>query len=184
MTVRRLVISASVFVVACVGLVSMQAQPRGAASAAGDGQGASQVAAAGGGGQRGGGGGQRGGGGGAADAPTVGPGNLITGVWGTDPVPVDSRGWGWMTKSYVSANYKRPLYNKAKELLFSDKQVTSYTISTFDPDLYCEVRKHYGFVWFEMQHSTMSWDNVAKMIAACPGPNGAAPMIRMPDQLE
>ena len=35
-----------------------------------------------------------------------------------------------------------------------------------------------------MQHSTMSWDNVAKMIAACPGPDGAAPMIRMPDQLE
>ena len=49
---------------------------------------------------------------------------------------------------------------------------------------YCEVRKHYGFVWFEMQHSTMSWDEVAKMIAACPGPDGAAPMIRMPDQLE
>src|SRR5438128_7121454 len=35
-----------------------------------------------------------------------------------------------------------------------------------------------------MQHSTMSWDNVAKMIAACPGPDGAAPMIRMPDQFE
>jgi 2-keto-3-deoxy-L-rhamnonate aldolase RhmA len=46
------------------------------------------------------------------------------------------------------------------------------------------VRKHYGFVWFEMQHSTMSWDDVAKMIAACPGPEGAAPMIRMPDQFE
>ena len=58
------------------------------------------------------------------------------------------------------------------------------TISTLDPELYCEVRKHYGFVWFEMQHSTMTWDNVAKMIAACPGPDGATPMIRMPDQLE
>jgi 2-keto-3-deoxy-L-rhamnonate aldolase RhmA len=122
-------------------------------------------------------------GGGRADAPVMGPGNLITGVWGAEAVSVDSRGWGWMTKSYVT-NYKRPFYNKAKEMLFSDKQVTSYTISTFDPDFYCEVRKHYGFVWFEMQHSTMSWDNVAKMIAACPGPDGAAPMIRMPDQLE
>jgi 2-keto-3-deoxy-L-rhamnonate aldolase RhmA len=69
-------------------------------------------------------------------------------------------------------------------MLFSDKQVTSFTISTFDPEFYCEVRKHYGYVWFEMQHSTMSWDNIAKMIAACPGPDGAAPFIRMPDQLE
>jgi 2-keto-3-deoxy-L-rhamnonate aldolase RhmA len=89
-----------------------------------------------------------------------------------------------MTSSYVSAGARRPFYNKAKELLFSGKQVTSYTIATFDPELYCEVRKHYGFVWFEMQHSTMSWDEVAKMIAACPGPDGAAPFIRMPDQFE
>ena len=109
---------------------------------------------------------------------------MIDGAWGKDPVPVDARGWGWMTKGYVSGNYKRPFWNKAKELLFSGEQVTSYTISSFDPDFYCEVRKHYGFVWFEMQHSTMSWDEVAKMIAACPGPDGAAPMIRMPDQLE
>src|SRR5260370_34315242 len=123
-------------------------------------------------------------GGGRGDAPPLGPGNLVTGAWGADPVPLDPRGWGWMTKSYVSANLKRPFYNRAKEMLFSDKQVTSYTISAFDPEFYCEVSKHYAFVWFEMQHSTMTWDKLAKMIAACPGPDGAAPMIRMPDQLE
>src|SRR5262249_14618465 len=175
MRMRGSIISASVFVFAAVGLVAMQVQRPGSVGATGGGQDARQPAAAPGGGQRG--------GGGRADAPAVGPGNLVTGVWGTDPESVDSRGWGWMSKSYVT-NYKRPFYNKAKELLFSDKQVTSYTIATFDPEFYCEVRKHYGFVWFEMQHSTMSWDNIAKMIAACPGPDGAAPMIRMPDQLE
>jgi 2-keto-3-deoxy-L-rhamnonate aldolase RhmA len=175
MRMRRAIISASVFV-GCVALVTTQAQRQGGAGVPGGGQGASQVPAANGGGQRG--------GGGRADAPFVGPGNLVTGVWGTDPVAVDAHGWGFMTKSYVGANYKRPFYNKAKEMLFSDKQVTSYTIGTLDPELYCEVRKHYGFVWFEMQHSTMTWDNIAKMIAACPGPDGAAPMIRMPDQLE
>lgn len=121
---------------------------------------------------------------GRADTATVGLGNLLTGAWGAAPLPVDPRGWGWQTKSYVSSAYKRPFYNKAKEMLFSGKQVTSYTISAFDAALYCEVRKHYGYVWFEMQHSTMSWDEVAKMIAACPGPDGAAPFIRMPDQLE
>jgi 4-hydroxy-2-oxoheptanedioate aldolase len=124
------------------------------------------------------------GGRGGADTPTVGPGVLLGGAWGADPVPVDPRGWGWMTKSYVSANYKRPFYNKAKEMLFSGQQVTSLTISRFDPELYCEARKHYGYIWFEMQHSTMAWDEVAKMIAACPGADGAAPMIRMPDQTE
>jgi 2-keto-3-deoxy-L-rhamnonate aldolase RhmA len=177
MTLRRVIGSASAFVLAGVLLASILAERQGVSAAAGGAQATSQQPAAG----RG---GQRGAGGGSADGPLIGPGNLITGAWGADPLPVDSLGWGWITKSYVSPSYKRPFYNKAKELLFSGKQVTSYTVSTFDSDLYCEVRKHYGFVWFEMQHSTMSWDNVAKMIAACPGPDGAAPMIRMPDQLE
>src|SRR5438552_10049773 len=98
MRIGRLIISATVLVLACVRLVT------------------SQTTAAGGGGQRGGGGGQRGGGGGRADAPMVGEGTLVAGAWGKDPVPLDSRGWGWMTKSYVSLNYKRPFYNKAKEM--------------------------------------------------------------------
>jgi 2-keto-3-deoxy-L-rhamnonate aldolase RhmA len=174
MRMKRLIISAGVFVFAGLALAPTLAQRQNASDAAKSGQDPSQ-AAAGRGGQRG--------GGGRADAPVLGEGNLVTGVWGTDATPVDPRGWGWMTKSYAGS-YKRPFYNKAKELLFSDKQVTSYTIGKLDPDLYCEVRKHYAFVWFEMQHSTMTWDDVARMIAACPGPNGAAPFIRMPDQLE
>src|SRR5690349_1797591 len=125
MTMRRFIGSAGALLLACVMLVTVEAQ-RGA--------GAGQGPPAG-----------RGGG---SEAPLVGQGTLIAGAWGKDPLPVDSRGWGWMTKSYVSANYKRPFWNRAKELLFSGKQVTSYTISTFDPDFYCEVRKHYGFVWF------------------------------------
>jgi 2-keto-3-deoxy-L-rhamnonate aldolase RhmA len=109
---------------------------------------------------------------------------LIAGQWGEATLPVDPKGWGYQSKMYVSPDYKRPFFSRAKEMLFSGKQVTSYTISRLDPQLYCEVRKHFGFVWFEMQHSTMSWDDVAKMQIACPGPDGATPMIRMPDQDE
>ena len=64
-----------------------------------------------------------------------------------------------------------------------DKQITSYTISSYNPELYCEVGKHFDYIWFEMQHSTMSYDDVRKMILACPRV-GAAPMVRMPDALE
>ena len=133
---------------------------------------------------QGGGGGRRGGGGGAAAPATIQPGNLVQGAWGSAPLPVDSRGWGWMTKSYLSKNAKRPLYNQAKENLFQDKQVTSVTISSFNPDQYCESRKHWDYIWFEMQHSTMSWNEIQRMIGACPGAGGGAPMIRMPDALE
>ena len=48
--------------------------------------------------------------GGGAEAPAQGggrrgggpavmtPGNLIDGAWGSAPLPVDSRGWGWMRR--------------------------------------------------------------------------------------
>jgi len=178
MTRKRFIASTSACTLVCAVLIATQGERRGLTSAAAGAQGTTQAGAS----QQP--GGQRGGGAGGGDAPMLGQGTLIGGAWGADTLPVDSHGWGWMTKGYVSANYKRPFWNKAKELLFSGKQVTSYTIGNFDPTLYCEVRKHYGYVWFEMQHSTMSWDEVARMIATCPGPDGAAPMIRMPDQLE
>jgi 2-keto-3-deoxy-L-rhamnonate aldolase RhmA len=109
------------------------------------------------------------------------PGQLIGGT--LTPAKPDARGWGWQVKASINPNTPRPFYNKAKELLFQDKQVTSYTISSFNTDLYCEVGKHFDFVWFEMQHSTMSWDEVKRMMLACPGV-GAAPMVRTPDALE
>src|SRR5215203_2299478 len=99
------------------------------------------------------------------------------------PAKADERGWGWQVKAMMNPATPRPLYNRAKERLLQDKQITSYTISTFDPELYCEVGKHFDYVWFEMQHSTMSYDEVRRMILACPHV-GAAPMLRMPDALE
>jgi 2-keto-3-deoxy-L-rhamnonate aldolase RhmA len=118
----------------------------------------------------------------AAATPNAGNGGLIGGS--ILPDKPDARGWGWQVKALMSPDTPRPLYNKAKELLLQDKTITSYTISSYNPDLYCEVRKHFDFVWFEMQHSTMSWDEVRRMMLACPGSDGAAPMIRMPDALE
>src|SRR3954468_23567991 len=109
------------------------------------------------------------------------PGALIGGT--LTPKKTDERGWGWQVKALMNPATPRPLYNRAKEALFNDRQITSYTISTFDPELYCEIGKHYDFIWFEMQHSTMSWDEVRRMIGACPKV-GAAPMVRMPDAFE
>src|SRR5512138_1637901 len=108
-------------------------------------------------------------------------GKLIGGT--LTPATPDARGWGWQVKASINPSTPRPFYNKAKELLFQDKQVTSYTVSSFNPDLYCEVGKHFDFVWFEMQHSTMSWDEVRRMMLACPSV-GAAPMVRTPDAFE
>ena len=75
------------------------------------------------------------------------------------------------------------LYNTAKAKLLRGEQIFSHTISSFDIERYCTEAPHYDFTWFEMQHSTMSWGEIERMINACPH-IGATPMIRVPDEFE
>jgi len=75
------------------------------------------------------------------------------------------------------------LYNTAKQKLLEGKQIFSFTQSRMDVEGYCEAAKHYDYAWFEMQHSTLEFRDVEKMIAACPHA-GAIPMIRLPDAQE
>ena len=75
------------------------------------------------------------------------------------------------------------LYNTAKQKLLEGKQVFSFTQDKMDPAAYCEAAKHYDYTWFEMQHSTLEYADIEKMIAACPHA-GAIPMIRLPDAQE
>lgn len=114
---------------------------------------------------------------GTGQAPAVVIGGTLA------PAKADARGWGWQVKATMDPRTPRPLYNRAKERLLQDKQITSYTITSFNPELYCEVGKHFDYIWFEMQHSTMSYDEVRRMILACPHA-GAAPMVRVPDAHE
>jgi 2-keto-3-deoxy-L-rhamnonate aldolase RhmA len=78
---------------------------------------------------------------------------------------------------------KAKLYNTTKQKLLDGKQVFSFTQSKMDIADYCERAKHYDFTWFEMQHSTLEFADVEKMIAACPHVK-ATPMIRLPDAQE
>jgi 4-hydroxy-2-oxoheptanedioate aldolase len=75
------------------------------------------------------------------------------------------------------------LYNTAKQKLLDGKQVFSVTISKPDVAAYCEAAKHYDYTWFEMQHSTLTWADIEKMVAACPNV-AATPMVRIQDELE
>lgn len=93
-----------------------------------------------------------------------------------------SQSQGWAVRASLS-NPNAKLYNNAKQKLLDGKQIFGYTISKLDTKLYCEVAQHWDFIWFEMQHSTMSFRDVEEMIAACPRPV-ATPIIRVPDEFE
>jgi 2-keto-3-deoxy-L-rhamnonate aldolase RhmA len=80
-------------------------------------------------------------------------------------------------------NPDRVLFNRAKAKLLSGEQVFSHTVSSLNPEAYCAAAANADFTWFEMQHSTMTFDEVRLMIAACPRV-GAAPIIRIPEAQE
>jgi 2-keto-3-deoxy-L-rhamnonate aldolase RhmA len=90
---------------------------------------------------------------------------------------------GWAVREYLKQlNAPLPLWNTAKQKLLDNKQIFSHTISRFDPDAYCQYAPHYDYTFFEMQHSTMTWGDIERMIAACP--RAGMPMIRVPDEFE
>jgi 2-keto-3-deoxy-L-rhamnonate aldolase RhmA len=75
------------------------------------------------------------------------------------------------------------MYNTVKEKLARGEQVVGGTVSTANVDIYCAMASSgFDFIWIEMQHSPLTYQEVATMIRACPGP--ALPFIRVPDANE
>jgi 2-keto-3-deoxy-L-rhamnonate aldolase RhmA len=74
-------------------------------------------------------------------------------------------------------------YNSVKLKLARGEQVVGGTVSSADVDIYCAMAgAGFDFLWIEMQHSPLTYAQVATMIRACPGP--ALPFIRVPDGTE
>jgi len=76
------------------------------------------------------------------------------------------------------------MINTVKEKLAAGQQVVGGTIDTPDPDTYCAMaRAGFDFLWIEMQHSPLTYQEVARMIWAGRG-LPAVPFIRVPDATE
>ena len=76
------------------------------------------------------------------------------------------------------------IYNTVKTKLKEGKKVVGGTVSSPDPDVYCAMANSgFDFTWIEMQHSSLGYQDVARMIRACKGA-AAIPFIRVPDATE
>jgi len=65
---------------------------------------------------------------------------------------------GWAVRDYLkSTNAPMPLWNSAKQKLLDGKQIFSHTIEHLNAEDYCASAPHYDYIFFEMQHSTMTW---------------------------
>jgi 2-keto-3-deoxy-L-rhamnonate aldolase RhmA len=86
----------------------------------------------------------------------------------------------------IAAKAQEPakIYNTAKAKLAAGKPITGATVFSPDPNMYCAVANSgYDFTWIEMQHSPLTFEDVAHMIWACRGAS-AMPFIRVPDATE
>ncbi len=76
------------------------------------------------------------------------------------------------------------IFNTVKTKLAQGKQVVGGTVSSADPDIYCAMAgSGFDYTWIEMQHSPLTYSDVARMIYACRGA-AAMPFIRVPDATE
>ncbi len=81
----------------------------------------------------------------------------------------------------VSAQGAPRIYNTVKEKLARGEKVFGGTVTTSDPSIYCAMANSgFDYLWIEMQHSPLTYDEVARMIWACRGAP-AIPFIRVPD---
>src|SRR5207244_13252125 len=79
----------------------------------------------------------------------------------------------WMTAGKAQApGQKAParLYNTAKQKLVEGKQIVGATVFSPDSNIYCAIANAgYDFLWIEMQHSPLTYEDVDRMIWACRG---------------
>jgi 2-keto-3-deoxy-L-rhamnonate aldolase RhmA len=75
-------------------------------------------------------------------------------------------------------------FNTVKQKLEAGRKVVGVTVATADPDIYCAAADAgFDFVWIEMQHSPLTYSEVARMIWACRDAP-AIPFIRVPSATE
>ncbi|HSG66647.1 MAG TPA: aldolase/citrate lyase family protein [Gammaproteobacteria bacterium] len=76
------------------------------------------------------------------------------------------------------------IFNTVKQKLEAGRKVVGVTVATADPDIYCAAADAgFDFVWIEMQHSPLTFSEVALMIWACRDAP-AIPFIRVPSATE
>ena len=70
------------------------------------------------------------------------------------------------------------IWNPAKRKLVAGGPMIGGTVRAVDPRTYCAMAAAgYDFIWVEMQHEAISWEQVARLWRTCPGP--AAPGVRV-----
>lgn len=91
---------------------------------------------------------------------------------------------GSFTDASVGEGHESRIFNSVILKLEPGESVVGGTVTTPDPEIYCAMANAgFDFIWIEMQHSPLTYSEVARMIWACRGAP-AIPFIRVPAATE
>jgi len=77
------------------------------------------------------------------------------------------------------------IWNPAKRKLLEGGPMIGGTVRATDPRTYCAMAAAgYDFVWVEMQHEAISWEQVARLWRTCPGPAVPGARVAYADERE
>jgi len=87
---------------------------------------------------------------------------------GVNQGPFDPTTWKYGPAFNAPAGAK--IWNPVKAKMTAGQKVSGGTLfNVTDPSVYCAMANAgYDFIWTEMQHSSITWDQAAKMWSACP----------------
>ncbi len=91
---------------------------------------------------------------------------------------------GFGAPAFEAQSQEVRIFNTVKAKLAAGERVVGGTVSTGDPEIYCAMANSgFDFMWIEMQHSPLTYTEVARMIWACKDAP-AIPFIRVPNATE
>ena len=77
------------------------------------------------------------------------------------------------------------IWNPAKRKLLEGGPMVGGTVRATDPRTYCAMAQAgYDFIWVEMQHEAISWEQVARFWRTCPGPAAPGARVAYADERE
>ena len=92
--------------------------------------------------------------------------------------PFRARDFDYGSRFALPDGQPAEIWNPAKKKLVEGGPMIGGTVRATDPRTYCAMAAAgYDFIWVEMQHEAISWEQVARLWRTCPGP--AAPGVRV-----
>ena len=105
-------------------------------------------------------------------------GVLVAGAAGESAAQFRAAEFDYGSRFEMPDGQAAEIWNPAKRKLVAGGPMIGGTVRGTDPRTYCAMAAAgYDFIWVEMQHEAISWEQVARMWRTCPGP--AAPGVRV-----